>query len=102
MKLNDNGSSNVPLVNTDPLGGEFGGISDSDIARIDSFVNNSGLGGGITYVPADTYGNYLFTFALAGIPKTVTELELGFNPFTATSETDFTMGGQVNFTVRVN
>ena len=49
MKLNANGSSNVPLVNTDPLGGEFGGISDSDIARIDSFVNNSGLGGGITY-----------------------------------------------------
>lgn len=65
-------------------------------------VYTSLLGGGITYVPADTYGNYLFTFELAGIPKTVTELELGFNPFTATSETDFTMGGQVNFTVRVN
>ena len=49
MKLNANGSSGVPLVNTDPLGGEFGGISDSDLARIDNFVNNSGLGGDISY-----------------------------------------------------
>ena len=49
MKLNANGSSGVPLVNTDPLGGEFGGISDSDLARIDNFVNNSGLGGDIGY-----------------------------------------------------
>ena len=49
MKLNANGSSGVPLVNTDPLGGEFGGISDSDLARIDTFVNNSGLGGDISY-----------------------------------------------------
>lgn len=39
----------VPPVNTDPLGGEFGGISDSDLARIDNFVNNSGLGGDISY-----------------------------------------------------
>ena len=49
MKLNANGSSGVPLVNTEPLGGEFGGISDSDLARIDNFVNNSGLGGDISY-----------------------------------------------------
>ena len=49
MKLNANGSSGVPLVNTDLLGGEFGGISDSDLARIDNFVNNSGLGGDISY-----------------------------------------------------
>ena len=49
MKLNANGSSGVPLVNTDPLGGEFGGFSDSDLARIDNFVNNSGLGGDISY-----------------------------------------------------
>ena len=49
MKLNANGSSGVPLVNTVPLGGEFGGISDSDLARIDNFVNNSGLGGDISY-----------------------------------------------------
>ncbi len=49
MKLNANGSSGVPLVNTNPLGGEFGGISDSDLARIDNFVNNSGLGGDISY-----------------------------------------------------
>ena len=49
MKLNANSSSGVPLVNTDPLGGEFGGISDSDLARIDNFVNNSGLGGDISY-----------------------------------------------------
>ena len=49
MKLTANGSSGVPLVNTDPLGGEFGGISDSDLARIDNFVNNSGLGGDIGY-----------------------------------------------------
>ena len=49
MKLNANGSSGVPLVNTDPLGGEFGGISDSYLARIDNFVNNSGLGGDISY-----------------------------------------------------
>ena len=49
MKLNANCSSGVPLVNTDPLGGEFGGISDSDLARIDNFVNNSGLGGDISY-----------------------------------------------------
>ena len=49
MKLNANGYSGVPLVNTDPLGGEFGGISDSDLARIDNFVNNSGLGGDISY-----------------------------------------------------
>ena len=49
MKLNANGSSGVPLVNTDPLGGEFGGISDSDLARIDNFVNNSSLGGDISY-----------------------------------------------------
>ena len=49
MKLNANGSSGVPLVNTDPLGGEFGGISDSDLARIDNFVNNRGLGGDISY-----------------------------------------------------
>ena len=49
MKLNANGSSGVLLVNTDPLGGEFGGISDSDLARIDNFVNNSGLGGDISY-----------------------------------------------------
>ena len=49
MKLNSNGSSGVPLVNTDPIGGEFGEISDSDIARIDNFVNNSGLGGNIGY-----------------------------------------------------
>ena len=49
MKLNANVSSGVPLVNTEPLGGEFGGISDSDLARIDNFVNNSGLGGDISY-----------------------------------------------------
>ena len=49
MKLNANGSSGVPLVNTEPLGGEFGGISDSDLARIDNFVNNSGLGGDNSY-----------------------------------------------------
>ena len=32
MRLADNGSSgsSVPLVNTDPLGGDFSGISDSD------------------------------------------------------------------------
>lgn len=34
---------------TPTVGGEFGGISDSDLARIDNFVNNSGLGGDISY-----------------------------------------------------
>ena len=51
MKLNGGSSgSSVPLVNSDPLGGDFGGISDSDIAQIDQFVNNSGFdGSGISY-----------------------------------------------------
>jgi len=52
MKLTGNAPSNggVPLVNSDPLGGDFSGISDNDIAQINDFVNNSGFsGGGITY-----------------------------------------------------
>ena len=52
MKLSTGGSSgsSVPLVNSDPLGGDFGGISDSDIAQIDQFVNNTGFdGSGISY-----------------------------------------------------
>ena len=52
MKLTDNGSTNggVPLVNTDPLGGDFSGMSEHDIAQIDNFVNNSGFdGSSITY-----------------------------------------------------
>ena len=52
MKLTDNGPTNggVPLVNTDPLGGDFSGMSEHDIAQIDNFVNNSGFdGSSITY-----------------------------------------------------
>ena len=52
MKLTDNGHTNggVPLVNTDPLGGDFSGMSEHDIAQIDNFVNNSGFdGSSITY-----------------------------------------------------
>ena len=52
MKLTGNAPSNggVPLVNSDPLGGDLSGISDNDIAQINDFVNNSGFsGGGITY-----------------------------------------------------
>ena len=51
MKLSGGDSNgNVPLVNTDPLGGDFGGMSDSDIAQIDQFVNNSGFdGSGVAY-----------------------------------------------------
>ncbi len=51
MKLSggQNNGSSVPLFNSDPIGGEFSGISDSDIAQIDNFVNNSGLGGSISY-----------------------------------------------------
>ncbi len=51
MKLSGgNGGSSVPLVNTDPLGGGLGGFSDSDIAQIDQFVNNSGFdGSGVSY-----------------------------------------------------
>ena len=62
MKLGGN-SGSVPLVNTDPIGGgDFSGMSDSDIAQIDSFVNNSGFdGSGISYGtndydPADAFG----------------------------------------------
>ena len=52
MKLTDNGPTNggVPLVNTDPLGGDFSGMSEHDIAQINNFVNNSGFdGSSITY-----------------------------------------------------
>ena len=52
MRLSGNNQTNsgVPLVNSDPLGGDFTGISDHDIAQIDNFVNNSGFnGGGISY-----------------------------------------------------
>ena len=51
MQLAGNSSTNsgVPLVNSDPLGGDFSGISDNDIAQINSFVNNSGFSGGIEY-----------------------------------------------------
>ncbi|MGN1339456.1 MAG: zinc ribbon domain-containing protein, partial [Oscillospiraceae bacterium] len=53
MRLNGGGSgsgSSVPLVNSDPLGGDFGGISDSDIDQINQFVNNSGFdGSGVSY-----------------------------------------------------
>ena len=51
MQLAGNSPTNsgVPLVNSDPLGGDFSGISDNDIAQINSFVNNSGFGGGIEY-----------------------------------------------------
>ncbi len=51
MKLSGGDSNgNVPLVNTNPLGGDFGGMSDSDIAQIDQFVNNSGFdGSGVAY-----------------------------------------------------
>ncbi|MCI5668402.1 MAG: zinc ribbon domain-containing protein [Oscillospiraceae bacterium] len=52
MRLSGNSQTNsgVPLVNSDPLGGDFTGISDNDIAQIDNFVNNSGFnGGGISY-----------------------------------------------------
>ena len=48
MRLSGNNQTNsgVPLVNSDPLGGDFTGISDNDIAQIDNFVNNSGFNGG--------------------------------------------------------
>ena len=51
MRLAGNSPTNsgVPLVNSDPLGGDFSGISDNDIAQINSFVNNSGFSGGIEY-----------------------------------------------------
>ena len=51
MRLTGNSPTNsgVPLVNSDPLGGDFSGISDNDIAQINSFVNNSGFSGGIEY-----------------------------------------------------
>ncbi len=51
MQLAGNSPTNsgVPLVNSDPLGGDFSGISDNDIAQINSFVNNSGFSGGIEY-----------------------------------------------------
>ena len=58
MKLSGGSSGgSVPLVNTDPLGGDFGGISDSDIAQIDQFVNNSGFdGSGVSYGGIDDGG----------------------------------------------
>ena len=62
MKLGGNTGS-VPLVNTEPIGGgDFSGMSDNDIAQIDSFVNNSGFDGGSIsydtndYNTADTFG----------------------------------------------
>ena len=56
MKLGGN-SGSVPLVNTEPLGGDFSGMSDSDIAQINNFVNNSGFdGSGISYDTNDYQG----------------------------------------------
>ena len=57
MKLGGN-SSSVPLVNTEPLGGgDFSGMSDSDIAQINNFVNNSGFdGSSINYDTNDYQG----------------------------------------------
>ena len=57
MKLGGN-SSSVPLVNTEPLGGgDFSGMSDSDIAQINNFVNNSGFdGSSISYDTNDYQG----------------------------------------------
>ena len=62
MKLGGNTGS-VPLVNTEPIGGgDFSGMSDNDIAQIDSFVNNSGFDGNSIsydtndYNTADTFG----------------------------------------------
>ena len=62
MKLGGN-SSSVPLVNTEPLGGgDFSGMSDSDIAQINNFVNNSGFDGSSisydtnNYQGADAFG----------------------------------------------
>ena len=53
-----NSGSSVPLVNADPLGSDFGGISDNDIAQIDQFVNNSGFdGSGVSYDGIDESAN---------------------------------------------
>ena len=55
MKLGGN-SSSVPLVNTEPLGGgDFSGMSDSDIAQINNFVNNSGFDGSSISYDANDY-----------------------------------------------
>ena len=61
MKLGGN-SSSVPLVNTEPLGGgDFSGMSDSDIAQINNFVNNSGFdGSSISYDNNDYQGAAAF------------------------------------------
>ena len=62
MKLGGN-SGSVPLVNSEPLGGEdLSGMSDSDIAQINNFVNNSGFdGSAISYDTNDYQGADTFS-----------------------------------------
>ena len=62
MKLGGN-SGSVPLVNSEPLGGEdLSGMSDSDIAQVNNFVNNSGFdGSAISYDTNDYQGADAFS-----------------------------------------